>query len=272
TLLTANPQDGWISVSWVSGSDGGSPILSFTATANPGGFSCITASVSCQLEGLTNGTAYTVSVTASNAVGTSGASNTLVATPFQLPSAPRAVATSPNLASGVGLSWSAPASTGTGPLTGYRIYRGTDTSGQVAIATVGNVLSYTDTFVTNASTYYYTVAALNQYGESVRSSIAPARRGTAPTAPLGVAASAGGPGVTLTWNAPSSDGGSAVTAFRVYRGTASGGETLLVSVGSGTRSYLDKTVAHKTRYFYRVTATNVLGESVASAEVNVVSR
>ena len=34
----------------------------------------------------------------------------------------------------------------------------------------------------------------------------------------------------------------------------------------------DTTVAKRTRYFYRVTAVNVLGESVFSAEVNATSR
>ena len=46
----------------------------------------------------------------------------------QLPSAPTGLTTSPNLPAGVGLTWTAPSTSGTGPVTGYRIYRGADGS------------------------------------------------------------------------------------------------------------------------------------------------
>ena len=52
---------------------------------------------------------------------------------------------------------------------------------------------------------------------------------------------------------------------------ASGSETLLASVGPGIASYLDKSVGRKTRYFYQVTAVNVLGESVPSSEASATS-
>ncbi|MGZ8513848.1 MAG: fibronectin type III domain-containing protein [Candidatus Limnocylindrales bacterium] len=101
---------------------------------------------------------------------------------------------------------------------------------------------------------------------------ATAQRGTAPSAPRTPSASAGGPGITVKWSGPATNGGSAVTAFRLYRGTSSGRETFLASVSSSTMSYLDKSVGHKTRYFYWVTAVNVLGESGPSSEVNATSR
>lgn len=45
-----------------------------------------------------------------------------------------------------------------------------------------------------------------------------------------------------------------------------------MSVASGTTSYLDKSLAKKTRYYYWVTAVNALGESVPSLEVTAASR
>jgi hypothetical protein len=44
---------------------------------------------------------------------------------------------------------------------------------------------------------------------------------TAPGAPTGLAATAGNAQVSLSWGAPASNGGSAITSYKVYRGTAS---------------------------------------------------
>jgi len=65
-------------VSWSAPvSDGGSAIISYTATASPGGQSCSWSSgpSSCTVTGLTNGTAYTFMVTATNTVGPGPASS-----------------------------------------------------------------------------------------------------------------------------------------------------------------------------------------------------
>jgi hypothetical protein len=61
-------------VSWSASSDGGSPITSYTATSSAGQ-SCTSASTSCTVSGLTNGTSYTFTVTATNAIGISNSSN-----------------------------------------------------------------------------------------------------------------------------------------------------------------------------------------------------
>lgn len=60
-------------VSWSAPvSDGGSAVSSYTVTASPGGQSCSWSSgpSSCTVTGLTNGTAYTFAVTATNTQGT----------------------------------------------------------------------------------------------------------------------------------------------------------------------------------------------------------
>ena len=78
TGVTATVGDGQSAVSWTAPGDGGSAITGYTATASPGGGSCTTAGSSCALAGLTNGTDYTVTVTATNAVGTGPASAPIV--------------------------------------------------------------------------------------------------------------------------------------------------------------------------------------------------
>ena len=78
TIGTATAVSGEATVSFTApSSDGGSPITSYTATSSPGDFTGTisqSGSGSIIVSGLTSGTAYTFTVTATNAMGTSLAS------------------------------------------------------------------------------------------------------------------------------------------------------------------------------------------------------
>ncbi len=192
----------------------------------------------------------------------------------QLPSAPTGLTTSPNLPAGVGLAWTAPSASGTGPVTGYHIYRGADGSTGAPLATIGNVLSFTDTTVANGANFWYSVAAISAYGEGARSTAVVAQRALPPSAPTNPSASVatGRTGITVSWNVPTSTGGSPVTGYRIYRGTTAGTGGFLVSVAAGTTTFTDTAVTKKVTYFYRVSAANAVGESPASIEVNAAAR
>lgn len=93
---------------------------------------------------------------------------------------------------------------------------------------------------------------------------------TAPSAPQTLTSIAGNNSVSLTWLAPSSNGGSVITGYKVYRGTTSGGETLLATGGCSSLgnvlTCVDATVANGTAYYYQATAINAIGESIKSNE------
>ncbi|MFH1429499.1 MAG: fibronectin type III domain-containing protein [Candidatus Margulisiibacteriota bacterium] len=95
----------------------------------------------------------------------------------------------------------------------------------------------------------------------------PALVTTAPTAPQNLAASAHGAEITLSWQAPASDGGSPITGYRIYRGNSSGSETFLAPTGA-VLSYTDTTVSKDVTYYYQVSAVNSNGEGAKSNECN----
>ncbi|MGW4527521.1 PKD domain-containing protein [Amycolatopsis sp. NPDC004378] len=94
--------------------------------------------------------------------------------------------------------------------------------------------------------------------------------GAPPGAPTGLTAAPGNGQVTLNWTAPASNGGVNITSYRVYRGTASGGETLLTTGGCGNLgavlSCTDGGLTNGQPYYYRVSAVNSIGEGAQSAE------
>ena len=62
------------------------------------------------------------------------------------------------------LTWTVPVNNGGSAITGYKIYRGTTPGGEALYATLGNETTFTDTNVTSAQAYYYTVSAVNGAG------------------------------------------------------------------------------------------------------------
>lgn len=93
---------------------------------------------------------------------------------------------------------------------------------------------------------------------------------TVPSAPQNLLATADDAQVTLSWSAPSSDGGSAVTNYNVYRSSSSGtlASKTVIATLANVLAYTDTTVTNGTPYFYQVTAVNSVGESAGSNEAS----
>ncbi len=164
------------------------------------------------------------------------------------------------------LSWNAPASNGGAAITGYDVYMGTSSRGESASPVNGSLVtgtSYTVSGLKNGTTYYFTADAVNSVnlhsGASAEASATPAAPVTAPGAPSGLAATAGDTQVSLSWNAPASDGGAVITSYRVYQGA---GQTPAVNV-TGTSATVTG-LTNGTRYSFKVTAVNKAGEGPTS--------
>lgn len=132
-------------------------------------------------------TEYDIEIRIHNAVGASPPSQIIAATSAAgAPTAPDAptslVATGGD--EQVGLVWVAPADNGGSAITGYRIERSTGGAFSVIVSDTGNTnVTYTDTGLTNDTTYTYRVSAINAIGVSVPSntdSATPAAAGGVP--------------------------------------------------------------------------------------------
>jgi fibronectin type III domain protein len=66
----------------------------------------------------------------------------------------------------VSLSWAPPSSDGGGPISSYKVYRGTSASTETPYQTLGNVTFYQDAGANVSKTYFYKVTANNTAGES----------------------------------------------------------------------------------------------------------
>jgi hypothetical protein len=74
--------------------------------------------------------------------------------------------------------------------------------------------------------------------------------------------------VHLSWS-EADNGGSPITMYKIFRGAASGVETLLTAVPATPSRYDDNTAVNPaTTYFYKVTAVNAQGESCGNNEVS----
>jgi fibronectin type 3 domain-containing protein len=251
-------------------SDGGSPITGYKVyyqTSSPpnvlfGTFSASTLAVN--VTGLAPGTLYHFAVKAVNIAGDSPLSNAKTAVPYTVPGAPTLTSITGGVNSAI-LVWTAPATNGGRPITGYKVYYGlSDPTTQFGGKLNASTLTVNVTGLTPGTLYHLAVRAVNVAGNSPRSNILNATAVSVPGAPTGLTITTGNGKLTLAWASPSQSGGCPVTCYKVYRGTISGSLTFLTTVTS--TSYADSNVTNGQAYFYKVSAVSSVGESALTTE------
>ncbi|CUR52255.1 putative spherulin 4 [Nitrosotalea devaniterrae] len=91
---------------------------------------------------------------------------------------------------------------------------------------------------------------------------------TAPSAPTGLAATATSSSqINLSWTAPSNNGGSAITGYKIERSLDNGStwNTIVSNTGSVLTTYSNTGLTASTPYTYRVSAINPVGSSTPSS-------
>ncbi|AGL19614.1 fibronectin type III domain-containing protein [Actinoplanes sp. N902-109] len=280
------PGAGRVTVGWAAPKDNGSAITGYEVRAyldgQPvDGATCTSGTaLGCAVTGLTNGTAYTFRVTATNEAGTSDASApSKAATPVDRPAAP--VVTDVRAGNGVvTVAWAEPVDNGSA-ITGYEVQAYLD--GQPiegATCTPEESLQCPVTGLTNGTTYTFTVTATNGQGQSELSGTVSAVPVGKPGAPVVTGVLAAPRQVTVSWNPPATDGGPVITSYKVQAyqdGQPVEGATCTPQVRSGisltefrvaASEVLTCTVTgltNGTAYTFQVTATNAVGTGDASA-------
>ncbi|QTE94939.1 fibronectin type III domain-containing protein [Shewanella algae] len=252
---TASALDGQAVVNFSApASDGGSAITSYQVTSSPGGITASGANSPIGVAGLTNGTSYTFTVQAINAVGTSSPSapsNSVVpkanqTISFNNPGA-QDFGTTPTLA--------ATASSGLTPVFS------SSTTGVCTITASGTL-----TFVTTGNCSIdadqpgdgsYNAAPTVTQGFTVNAVV--------PGAPMSVSAAAADASATVSFSAPASTGGAAISSYTVTSSpgglTASGAGSPLIVSG----------LSNGTDYSFTVSANNTAGSGQASSPSNTVT-
>jgi hypothetical protein len=178
----------------------------------------------------------------------------------------------------IDLSWTAPASDGGSPITGYRIQRRVGVAGAwstVVSSTGSTSTSYQDAGLARGTTYYYQVAAINAIGTGAYSSVSSAIQvpAGAAGAPTGVSGVHGDAQVALSWTAPTDDGGAAVTGYRIERSPNGVNSWTVVSANTGSTT-TSRTVTGLTNgqsYYFRVAAINSIDTGPWSAVSSAVT-
>ena len=168
--------NGAVTVSYTA--QGPNAATSFTATSSPGGFTASKASGPIEVTGLQSNVAYTFTVTATNAAGTSPASSASASvTATTVPATPTAPTASSPSAGVDRLTWTAPANGGKA-ISGYTWASSDSKTGTTASTTV-------DVSQEQGTAQTYTIFATNANGNSVTSAASNSITTTFSFAPFG---------------------------------------------------------------------------------------
>ena len=220
------------------------------------------------------GTSYDYRIASVNeaGIGVYSATITVVAgVPPDVPTNLTSVINNPNPSPlTISLDWDAPQYTGTGNLSGYEIYR----NGSWIHTTAGTppVSVYTD-IVSTAGSYTYEIKTVTNHGTSGLSGSTSVTTPTVPDADSSVTLAINNPNpnpldITVSFVAPSSDGGSAVTGYNL---SSSPDDITYTSVPTAQGVTADQTitVANAGTWYFKSEAINNVGVSTLGVAVSI---
>jgi hypothetical protein len=281
--LSAAPGDRQVTLTWAAPADnGGAAITNYeimVAEQTTGVWSAYkpvtraaSAATTATVTGLTNGKPHVFVVRAVNAKG---------AGPWQTLASPSTPAAAPGLirtltATGgngrVTLTWAAPLSNGGSPITNYQIMYAEQTAGvwstyKPVSRASSTVTSATVTGLANDKPHIFVVRAETAAGVGSWVTLSPVvtPTGVAPGVISALKASGGNTKVTLTWTAPTDNGGSAITNYEIMvadrtNGVWSAYKPVVRSASTATTAVVTG-LANGKEHLFVVRAVNVKGVS-----------
>jgi autotransporter-associated beta strand protein len=260
TNLTATGTTTAIALNWTA-SAGATGYTVYRGAVTGGPYSAISSGTSTTYtnSGLPASSTYYYVVAATNAGGASANSNEASAS-----TPPGSVATLTAAAGNtqVQLDWTAASGA-----TKYVVARSLNDSTFTSIGTPTG-LSYTDSGLTNGTTYYYIVAGVSSTGTGASS---PQENATptssVPLAPTGLTATGTNNTVILKWTASAG-----ATGYAVYQASTSGGPYTAIATSVSGTTYTNTGLAAYTTYYYVVSATNAGGMSAYSGEASATTQ
>ena len=207
-----------------------------------------------------------VKVAASDGKGGSDSDEFDITVAATAPGAPTSLTAAASGTTTINLSWTAPASTGGSAITGYKIEvssdGGSSFTDQLA-NTNTTTTTYAHTGLAAGTTRHYRVSAINGTGTGTPSNVDSATTGTAttvPGAPTSLTATASGTTtINLSWTAPASTGGSAITGYKIEISSDGGSSFTDQVANNATTTYTHTGLAAGTTRHYRVSAINGTG-------------
>ena len=170
--------------------------------------------------------------------------------------------------SSASVSFTPPLNNGGSPILNYIV-----TSNPENISSSGSNSPISVSGLTNGQSYTFTLVAVNSIGASVVSSvsnsiipISSTPTVLPPTAPLNVEGISGTNLITLTWTAPTTDGGSPVTGYKIVYGQSSSVNRDTITVGN-VLSYEINGLTGGMEYSIRLAAVNSAGIGAYSGEI-----
>jgi hypothetical protein len=230
TIGTAVAGNSQATISFTApGNNGGSVVTNYQVIPSPSGPTGMGSASPITVAGLTNGTAYTFTVRAVNAQGSSADSAPSNSVTPTGPAGPPANVVATPLNASASVTFTPPASDGGSPITSY-----TATSSPGGFTASGSGTTLTVTGLTNGTAYFFTVRANNANGSGAASAQSNTVVPFMPTPPSITSATPPGGVIGATYSHTVTATGAPAPTFSVTSGALPGGLSLNAMSGAIT--------------------------------------